>query len=81
MKDGAIKPAARKRRTKPRSRRRPLSRPWTMPVVAFGERYYGLSRAATYRAAKRGDIPVKRVGRRVLGLPHKAEAELGHDPA
>jgi hypothetical protein len=50
--------------------------PWTMPVPEFGKRYYGLGRSAAYAAAARGDIPVKRVGGKLMGLPHVAEAEL-----
>jgi hypothetical protein len=53
--------------------------PWTMPIPEFGKRYYGLGRSAAYAAAARGDIPVKRVGGKLMGLPHAAEAELrGH---
>jgi hypothetical protein len=51
--------------------------PWTMPVPEFGKRYYGLGRSAAYAAAARGDIPVKRVGGKLMGLPRVAEAELG----
>jgi hypothetical protein len=50
--------------------------PWTMPIPEFGRRYYGLGRCAAYEAAKRGEIPVKRIGGRILGLPRVAEAEL-----
>jgi hypothetical protein len=54
--------------------------PWTMPVPEFGRRYYGLARSASYAAAARGDIPVKRIGGKLLGLPRVAEAELSRDP-
>jgi hypothetical protein len=50
--------------------------PWTMPIVEFGKLYYGLGRSAAYAAAARGDIPVKRVGGKLMGLPRAAEAEL-----
>jgi hypothetical protein len=54
-------------------------RPWTMPIAAFGKRYYGLGRSAAYAAAKRREIPVMRIGGKLLGLPMVAEAELqGH---
>jgi hypothetical protein len=55
--------------------------PWTMPIPEFGRRYYNLGRSASYAAAARGDIPVKRVGGRLVGLPHVAEAELTGHPA
>jgi excisionase family DNA binding protein len=35
----------------------------TISVPEAGRRYLGLKRDASYRAAKRGDIPVIRVGR------------------
>jgi hypothetical protein len=40
--------------------------PHWLPIPEAGERYYGLSRAASYAAAKRGDIPVIKVGRRLV---------------
>jgi hypothetical protein len=52
-------------------------RPWTMPLPQFGKRYYSLGRSASYAAAARGDIPVIRVGGKLLGLPRVAEAQLG----
>ena len=51
-------------------------RPWTMPLPEFGKRYYGLGRSASYAAAARGDIPVIRVGGKLLGLPRVAEIQL-----
>jgi hypothetical protein len=51
-------------------------RPWTMPLPEFGKRYYSLGRSASYAAASRGDIPVIRVGGKLLGLPRVAEAQL-----
>jgi hypothetical protein len=50
--------------------------PWTMPIVEFGKRYYGLGRSAAYAAAKRREIPVMQIGGKLMGLPHVAEAEL-----
>jgi hypothetical protein len=51
-------------------------RPWTMPLPQFGKRYYSLGRSASYAAANRGDIPVTRVGGKILGLVRVAEAQL-----
>jgi hypothetical protein len=50
--------------------------PWTMSIPEFGKHYYGLGRSASYAAAARGDIPVFRVGGKLMGLPHAAEAQL-----
>ena len=36
--------------------------PLTMSVPEAGERYFGISRNAAYRAAERGEIPTIRVG-------------------
>lgn len=38
----------------------------TMTVTEAGEYYFGLSRNASYEAAKRGDIPTIRIGRRIF---------------
>jgi hypothetical protein len=46
-------------------------KPLTISVPEAGERYYGLCRNASYDAAKRGDIPVVRVGR-LLRVPVRA---------
>lgn len=35
---------------------------WTVSVPTAGKRFYGLSRAASYDAAARGDLPTIRVG-------------------
>jgi hypothetical protein len=37
----------------------------TLSVPAAGKRYYDLSRNGSYDAAKRGEIPVLRVGRKL----------------
>jgi hypothetical protein len=50
--------------------------PWVMPIPEFGRRYYGLGKSAAYAAAKRRDIPVKRIGGKLMGLPRVAEAML-----
>jgi hypothetical protein len=44
----------------------------TLSVPEAGRRYFGLGRAASYEAAKRGDIPVIRVGRRIKRVPVRA---------
>jgi hypothetical protein len=50
--------------------------PWTMPIPEFGRLYYSLGRSAAYAAAARGEIPVIRIGGKLLGLPRVAEAQL-----
>jgi hypothetical protein len=45
--------------------------PLTLSVPEAGERYFGLSRNAAYDAAKRGDIPVVKIGR-LLRVPVRA---------
>ncbi|MDJ0981195.1 MAG: hypothetical protein QNI94_06215 [Kiloniellales bacterium] len=42
--------------------------PKTLSVPEAGRRYFDLSRNASYEAARRGDIPVIRVGR-LLRVP------------
>ena len=53
---------------------------WTMPLVPFAERFYGLSKSGAYVAARRGDIPVKRVGNKWLGLVQVAKQQLSAEP-
>jgi hypothetical protein len=55
--------------------------PWTMPIPEFGKRYYSLARSAAYAAAARGEIPVIRIGGKLLGLPRVAEAQLSTPPS
>jgi excisionase family DNA binding protein len=43
----------------------------TMTVPEAGAKYFGLSRNAAYEAAKRGDMPVIRIGR-LLRVPVRA---------
>ena len=47
----------------------------TITVPEAGKRYYGLSRDASYAAARRGDIPTIRVGR-LLRVPVRAMERL-----
>jgi hypothetical protein len=37
----------------------------TLPVPEAGRRYFGLGRNASYEAAKRGELPVIRIGARL----------------
>jgi len=39
--------------------------PKTLPVPVAGRRYFDLGRNASYEAAKRGDLPVIRIGSRL----------------
>jgi Helix-turn-helix domain len=45
--------------------------PLTMSVPAAGRKYLGLSRHGSYDAARRGDIPVVKVGK-LLRVPVRA---------
>jgi excisionase family DNA binding protein len=47
----------------------------TMSIPEAGSLYYGLSRNGSYEAAKRGEIPVLRVGRK-LRVPVDAMERL-----
>jgi len=38
----------------------------TLSVPEAGERYFGLSRNASYEAAKRGEIPTIKIGGRIF---------------
>jgi Helix-turn-helix domain len=42
-----------------------MSDPKTMSVPAAGEYYFGLKRQASYDAAKRGDFPVIKIGKKL----------------
>ncbi|MCB1468485.1 MAG: DNA-binding protein [Rhizobiaceae bacterium] len=42
-----------------------LTRP-TISVVDAGALFYGLSRNGSYEAAKRGDIPTVRIGKKIM---------------
>jgi hypothetical protein len=37
----------------------------TLSVPAAGQKYFGLSRASSYAAAARGDLPTIRIGRKL----------------
>jgi hypothetical protein len=52
---------------------------WSMDLVPFARKYYGLGRNAAYAAAAAGAIPVIRVGNKWRGLPRVAERQLGGD--
>jgi hypothetical protein len=54
--------------------------PWTMDLPEFGKRFYGLTRARTYAAAARGDLPIIRLGGRIKGLPRVAARQLAGKP-
>lgn len=42
-----------------------LAKP-TIPLVDAGTLFFGLGRSAVYEAAKRGDIPTIRVGKKIM---------------
>jgi Helix-turn-helix domain len=48
-----------------------ITEPKTLSVPEAGARYFGLSRNASYEAAKRGDIPTIRIGK-LLRVPVRA---------
>jgi hypothetical protein len=54
--------------------------PFTEPVPVLGKRLLGLGRAASYEAARRGIIPIIRVGRKIRGLSRVLEQRLSRDP-
>ena len=53
--------------------------PKTISVPEAGREYYGIGRDASYEAAKRGEIPVVRVGRllRVPVVAMERKLEVG----
>jgi|SRR5215471_18232761 hypothetical protein len=56
----------------------------TMSVPDAGRLYFGLSRNGSYEAARRGDLPVIRVGRLLKVVPSVLErrlAAVGQPPA
>jgi hypothetical protein len=59
-----------------------MDQPKTMTVPEAGRRYFDLGRNASYEAARRGDIPVIRIGRLlrvpVVALERKLE-EIGNE--
>ncbi len=48
------------------ARRKPANLPKTLTVPEAGRLYFGLGRAASYNAAHRGEIPVIRIGKKML---------------
>ena len=51
--------------------------PPTMSIPDGGRLLYGLGRDASYDAAARGEIPARRIGRRLVLLTHAALSDLG----
>ena len=50
---------------------------WTISVPEAGRRYYGLGKNAAYEAARRGDIPAIRIGRKLRAIVSQIERRLG----
>ena len=50
----------------------------TIPVPEAGRRYFGLGRNASYEAAKRGEIPVIRIGRQIRAVVARLEEMVGN---
>jgi hypothetical protein len=48
-----------------------------MDVPSAGKRYFDLGRNASYEAAKRGDLPVIKIGRRLRAVVPAIERMLG----
>jgi hypothetical protein len=44
----------------------------TISIPEAGRRYFGLAKAASYAAARRGDIPVIEIGPRIKRVPVRA---------
>ena len=42
-----------------------MEQPKTLPVPVAGRMYFGLGRNASYKAVKRGEIPVIKIGSRL----------------
>ena len=53
--------------------------PLTISVPEAGEKYFGLSRNASYAAAARGDIPTIRIGK-LLRVPVRALDQMLEHP-
>jgi hypothetical protein len=49
----------------------------TMSVPEAGDLYFGLSRNASYEAAKRGDIPTIRIGGRLFAVVAALDRMVG----
>lgn len=51
-------------------------RPHTLSVPEAGKTYFNLGRGASYEAARRGDIPTLRIGRKLLVPVQAIERKL-----
>ena len=51
--------------------------PLTLTVPEAGRLLYGLGRDASYAAAEKGEIPARKVGRRLVVPTHAALKDLG----
>ncbi len=40
--------------------------PYVLTIPAAGRKYFGIGRSAAYEAARRGEIPTIRIGRKLL---------------
>jgi hypothetical protein len=49
---------------------------WTLTVPEAGKKYFDLGRNAAYAAAKRGDIPVIRIGKKLFVPIEAMESKL-----
>ena len=52
------------------------AQPIPMTVPDAGQHYYGMSKWASYRAAKRGDIPTIKIGGRLRAVVQALERKL-----
>ncbi|MCZ6591642.1 MAG: DNA-binding protein [Alphaproteobacteria bacterium] len=50
--------------------------PYVLSVPKAGRKYFDLGRGASYEAAKRGDIPTIRIGRKLLVPVQAVERKL-----
>ena len=50
---------------------------WTMPVPKAGRKYFNLGINGSYQAARTGEMPTVRIGRRVLACVPAIERMLG----
>ena len=58
----------------------PKARGPTMPVPAAGKFYFGLGKNASYEAARRGDIPTVRIGRKLRAIVAALDRMVGGAP-
>ena len=57
-----------------------MNRPVVTSVPIAGKQLFGLGKHASYEAARRGDIPVIRIGRRMFVPIRALEEMLGLEP-